>query len=325
MTAAGSARRPLRPAHTYSIVARDPESGQLGVAVQSRYFSVGSVVPWAEAGVGAVATQSFVKVDYGPRGLALMRLGLSARQALDALLEQDSMRDVRQVAMVDARGTVAIHTGAKCIGAAGHLAGDGFAVQANLMVNESVWPAMKTAYERGAGDLGDRLVAALEAAQAAGGDIRGQQSAALLVVSGERSEQPWQGRLIDLRVEDHPAPVVELKRLLRLHRAYRLLDRFDELVTRGKLEEAWSVLEQCRTLAPEADEPKLWAAVLLFASGQEDQALPLFRELFARTPALPELMPRLVRAGLLPNDPAGLERILAQRPGSQRPTVSADG
>ncbi|HWQ29053.1 MAG TPA: DUF1028 domain-containing protein, partial [Dehalococcoidia bacterium] len=212
------APRSLPPAHTYSIVARDPATGALGVAVQSHYFSVGSIVSWAEAGVGAVATQSIANVDYGPRGLALMREGLSASQALSALLENDPGRDVRQVAMVDARGGVAAHTGTRCIPAAGHLSGDGFSVQANLMANDSVWPAMRDAFERSDGELADRLLAALEAAQNAGGDIRGQQSAALLVVSGERSHEPWRGRLFDLRVEDHPEPVAELKRLVRLRR-----------------------------------------------------------------------------------------------------------
>jgi len=209
-----------RPVHTYSIVARDPQTGQLGVAVQSHYFSVGSIVTWAEAGVGAVATQSFVRVDYGPEGLDLMREGKSATETLASLVEADKDKDVRQVAMVDAHGDVSAHTGALCIKGAGHIIGDQFSVQANLMTDETIWPAMDEAYRSAQGDLVDRLVAALQAAQDAGGDIRGQQSAALLVVSGERQEKPFYGRLFDLRVEDHPRPVDELKRLVQLRRAY---------------------------------------------------------------------------------------------------------
>lgn len=306
--------RSLPPAHTYSIVARDPATGELGVAVQSHYFSVGSIVSWAEAGVGAVATQSIANVDYGPRGLALMREGLSAPQALSALLENDPGRDVRQVAMVDARGGVAAHTGARCIPAAGHLSDDGFSVQANLMANESVWPAMKDAFERSAGDLADRLLAALEAAQASGGDIRGQQSAALLVVSGERSHEPWRGRLFDLRVEDHPEPVAELKRLVRLRRAYRLADESDELMGAGRFQEARELLERALALAPENDELRFWAALALFRSGREEEALTMLREVFARGPQWAELVPRLAPLGLVPDTPGALQRLLAQRP-----------
>jgi uncharacterized Ntn-hydrolase superfamily protein len=204
--------------HTYSIVARDPRTGQIGVAVQSHYFSVGSAVPWAEAGVGAVATQAFANIDYGPQGLTLMRQGLNAAQALEILLQQDEEREIRQVALVDARGNVAVHTGGRCIASAGHATGDNFSVQANMMVDDSIWPAMKHAYERAEGDLADRMIAALEAAQEAGGDIRGQQAAAILIVSGEQ-QLPWHGRMFDLRVEDHPRPVEELKRLVSIRKA----------------------------------------------------------------------------------------------------------
>ncbi len=306
--------RTYPPVHTYSIVARDAETGQLGVAVQSHYFSVGSIVSWAEAGVGAVATQSVALVDYGPRGLALMREGLSARQALDALLANDPGRDVRQVAMVDARGTVAAHTGSRCIPAAGHVEGDGFSAQANLMVDDSVWPAMKRAFEESRGDLAERLLAALDAGQAAGGDIRGQQSAAMLVVSGERSPEPWRGRVFDLRVEDHPEPLAELRRLVRLRRAYRLADESDELLAAGDYAAARARLEEALTLAPENDELRFWAALTLFRVGEEAQALPMLREVFARGPQWAELVPRLAPLGLLPESPEALRRILAQRP-----------
>lgn len=300
------------PAHTYSIVARDPATGELGVAVQSHYFSVGSVVSWAEAGIGAVATQSIALVDYGPRGLALMREGLSARQALDALLANDPGREVRQVAMVDARGGVAAHTGSRCIPAAGHLEGDGFSVQANLMVDDAVWPAMKRAFEAAESDLADRLVAALEAAQAAGGDIRGQQSAALLVVSGERMAEPWRGRLFDLRVEDHPEPLVELRRLVRLRRAYRLADESDELLAGGKYGEAGERLASALALAPENDELRFWSALTLFRLGREAEALETLRGVFGRGPQWADLVPRLAPLGLAPQDPEALRRILAQ-------------
>ncbi len=230
-TAAGEsafARDPMM--HTYSIVARDAKTGQLGVAVQSHWFSVGPVVPWAEAGVGAVATQSLVRIDYGPLGLAAMRAGEDAKTALEKLMARDDGREVRQVAMVDSSGKVAVHTGSKCIASAGHYSGDGFSVQANLMLNDEVVPAMRAAYERATGDFADRLLATLGAAQGAGGDIRGRQSAAILIVSGERQEAPWQGRLMELRVEDHPTPVKELRRLVQLHRAYEHSNRGDELI-----------------------------------------------------------------------------------------------
>src|SRR3989440_12752975 len=215
---------PLRPAHTFSIVARDPETGELGVAVQSHWFSVGSNVAWAEAGVGAIATQSFIDPSYGRDGLDLMRGGASAEEALKSLLAKDEGRDVRQVAMIDARGRVAAHTGAKCIEAAGDHVGRNYSVQANLMSNARVWPAMARAFETTKGDLADRMLAALDAAQAAGGDIRGRQSAAIVVVTGKPTGKPWADRIFDLRVDDHPEPLKELRRLLTFQRAYKHLD-----------------------------------------------------------------------------------------------------
>lgn len=210
---------PARPVATYSIVARDPQTGDMGVAVQSHWFSVGSVVSWAEAGVGAVATQSFVDPAYGPLGLELMRAGKSAPEALAALLAADDQREVRQVGMVDATGGLATHTGTKCIPAAGSRIGSDFVVQANLMDRETVWPAMARAFESTRGDLADRLLAALDAAETEGGDIRGRQSAALLVVKGQASGAPWADRIFDLRVEDHLEPLQELRRLVLVHRA----------------------------------------------------------------------------------------------------------
>src|SRR5262245_30018631 len=211
--------KPLRPVHTYSIVARDAQTGELGVAVQSHWFAVGSIVPWAEAGVGAVATQSFVDASYGKLGLDLLRAGRAAPDALKGLLAADENRDDRQVAMIDATGKVAAHTGAKCIPATGHHVGKDFSVQANLMLRDTVWPAMAKAFESTQGDLASRMLAALEAAQQSGGDIRGKQSAALIVVAGKPSGRPWQDRVFDLRIDDHAEPVAELRRLVNLQRA----------------------------------------------------------------------------------------------------------
>ncbi|MGE0132163.1 MAG: DUF1028 domain-containing protein [Blastocatellales bacterium] len=226
-------KQPL--AHTYSIVARDTETGQLGVAVQSHWFSVGAIVPWAEAGVGAVATQSFVEPAYGPLGLTLMRAGKSAPEALKSLLAGDAQAGVRQVAMIDAQGRVAAHTGEHCIIAAGHHTGSNYSVQANLMLKDTVWGAMAKAFENTKGDLADRLLAALEAAEAEGGDIRGKQSAAIIVVSGKPTGKPWADRLFDLRVEDHSAPVTELKRLVKLQRAYTRMNTGDDLFSKNDI------------------------------------------------------------------------------------------
>src|SRR5919108_5469487 len=209
---------------TYSIVARDKETGELGVAVQSHYFQVGPVVPWAIAGVGAVATQSQVNISFGPLGLDYLKAGYSAEQVLRALLAGDSEPQGRQVAIVDANGGVAAHTGAKCIPAAGHRVGDGFSVQANLMEKDTVWDAMFEAYTASREPLAERMMAALDAAEAEGGDIRGKQSAAMLVVRGNPSGRPWEDRIIELRVEDAPDPLKELRRLLRVKRAYMALN-----------------------------------------------------------------------------------------------------
>lgn len=314
-TLAGATPPREKLVHTFSIVARDAKTGQMGVAVQSHWFSVGPIVPWGEAGVGVVATQSMVKVSYGPKGLAAMREGRSAEQALEALLADDDGRDVRQVAMLDATGRVATHTGSKCIAAAGHYRGEGFSVQANLMLNDTVWPAMRRAYESSKGDLADRLMAALQAAQDAGGDIRGRQSAAILIVDGKRHPESWQGRLLELRVEDHPTPIAELKRLVRLHRAYEHSNRGDELVEKGKFEEAMHAYANAAKLAPEVVELTFWQAVTLFGGGREDEAMDLFKKVFAAEPIWAEVVPRVVPLGLLPDDPAALKRItdLAKR------------
>src|SRR5437660_8040749 len=234
---------------TYSIVARDGETGELGVAVQSHYFQVGPVVPWALAGVGAVATQSMVNVSFGPLGVEYMRLGYTAEQALKALLAADSQPESRQVALVDAAGNVAVHTGAKCIPAAGHRTGDGFSCQANLMEKDTVWDAMHEAYNSTDAPLAERMMAALDAAEAEGGDIRGKQSAARLVVSGKPTGRSWEDRVIEIRVEDAPDPLPELRRLLRVKRAYMALNDADRGADGGDQAAAAARLEEALALA----------------------------------------------------------------------------
>jgi uncharacterized Ntn-hydrolase superfamily protein len=300
-------------AHTFSIVARDPATGQLGVAVQSHWFSVGSIVSWAEAGVGAIATQSFVDPAYGPRGLDLMRRGTAAPAALEQLVAADKQPDGRQVAMIDANGRVSAYTGKAAIAAAGHQIGPNFAVQANMMANDRVWPAMAKAFGSTTGDLADRLLAALEAAQAAGGDLRGRQSAAILVVHAKNTGRPWAGadRAFDLRVDDHPDPIGELRRLVRLQRAYGHANRGDELMTEQKVDEALKEYAAASQIAPEIQELPFWHAVTLASIGREAEAAPIFRAVFAKEPQWLELLGRLPAAGLFPNDPALLARIRA--------------
>jgi uncharacterized Ntn-hydrolase superfamily protein len=307
-------RPPL--AHTYSIVARDPKTGELGVAVQSHWFSVGSLVTWAEAGVGAVATQSFVEPSYGPKGLKLMAAGSPAPEALRLLLKEDAQPDVRQVAMVDARGNVAAHTGKLCIPAAGHHQGEGYSVQANLMLDDGVWPAMARAFETHEGDLADRMLAALEAAQEAGGDIRGRQSAAILVVRGQPTGEIWSDRVLDLRVEDHPTPLTELRRLVKLARAYRLMNSGDGHVAAERYDEALQAYAAAERLFPDNDEFIFWHAVALATIDRVKDSLPVFRRAFLMNPSWLLLVPRLVEVGLLPDDPEATEQILEMGPSS---------
>ena len=303
-----------RPVHTFSIVARDARTGEMGVAVQSHWFSVGVHVPWAEAGVGAVATQSFVDPSYGPLGLDLMRAGKSAEQALAGLLAADAKADVRQVAMVDAHGHVAVHTGARCIVAAGHHVGDGYSAQANLMRRDTVWDAMARAYETAPGDLVERLLAALEAAEKEGGDIRGRQSAAILVVRGTPTGRPWEDRLVDLRVEDHPDPVAELRRLVHLHRAYRHMDAGDLAMEKNDVQAASNEYGAAEAMAPENAEMLFWHAVTMAAAGQVEAARPLLGRAYAMDPNWRTLVERLPRAGLLPDDPRLVEQLMGIAP-----------
>lgn len=301
-------------AHTFSIVARDPESGEMGVAVQSHWFSVGSVVTWAEAGVGAVATQALVEVSYGPLGLNLMRAGKSAPDALASLLATDEQRELRQVAMVDAKGQIAAHTGARCIADAGHETGEGFSVQANMMACPDIWPAMARAYRETAGDLAERLMAAMEAGQAVGGDIRGKQSAAILIVKPVSTDRPWADTVMELRVEDHTEPIHELRRLVHLHRAYQRMNRGDELLGTEKVEEALQEYRAAAEMVPDIAELPFWHAVTLADMGRVDEALPIFQDVFARNADWAELLTRLPPAGLLRDDAEMIQRILALAP-----------
>jgi len=303
---------PRRPVATYSIVARDPDTGEMGVAVQSHWFSVGGIVPWAEPGVGAVATQSLVDPAYGPIGLKMMRMGRTAPSALASILAGDDGRALRQVAMVDASGRIAAHTGEKCIDMAGHVVDEKrqFSVQANLMEKDTVWDAMAEAYRTGEGDLAERLLQALEAAQAEGGDIRGRQSAAILIVAAEPTGKPWVDRIFDLRVEDHPEPVGELRRLVRIRRAYLHMNAGDAALEEGDFERALQEYAAAEQYAPEIVEVTFWHAVTLASVGRVEESLPLFRKVFEQEPIWKDLVPRLVEPGILPDDRALIERIV---------------
>lgn len=287
---------------TYSIVARDQATGELGVAVQSHYFQVGPVVPWALAGVGAVATQSRVNISFGPLGIEYMRLGYTAEQALKALLAADVQPESRQVALVDAAGNVAVHTGPKCIPAAGHRAGDGFSCQANLMENDTVWDAMHDAYLATDAPLAERMMAALEAAEKEGGDIRGRQSAAMLVVTGKPTGHSWEDRVIDLRVEDAPEPLAELRRLLHIKRSYMALNEAEALSEKGQKEAALAALRGATEMAPDMVEIQFWAGLSLAEEGRLDEGAELMMRAVRKDRRWIETVNRLVAAGQITSE-----------------------
>jgi uncharacterized Ntn-hydrolase superfamily protein len=257
---------------TYSIVARDSATGHLGVAVQSAWFAVGHIVPWVNAGVGVVATQASAEPSYGPRGLSLMRAGLSASTTLQVLLDLDAEREHRQVAMVDASGSLAVHTGARCIRHAEHATGDQVSCQGNILAVPGIPARMLAAYESTSGELVDRLVAALRAAQAAGGDARGQQSAALLVVSGEGRKDLFTDRLFDIRIDDHPTPVDEVVRVLDVQRAYRLLDLSEARVIEGDPTAAADLVRRAVDLMHTDANIVLFGAMTMLSAGRADEA-----------------------------------------------------
>jgi uncharacterized Ntn-hydrolase superfamily protein len=305
---------PVRPVTTYSIVARDPETGQLGVAVQSHWFSVGSVVPWVKAGVGAIATQSLTDVTYGPLGLELMQAGKTAEQALNGLLATDPHPEWRQVGMISASGNQAVHTGRHCIREAGHVMDDNFIVMANLMEKNTVWQAMADAFRNSPGDLAERMMAALEAAQAEGGDIRGRQSAAMVIVRGTSTGADYNDRIVDLRIDDNPNPLRELRRLITLNRAYLMMNEGDEKMVAQDMQGAMEAYNRAMELAPDVTEIKYWTALTMFAEGLEIEALEIFTEVFAREPVWADVTRRLPAAGLLINDAGELDRILSVAP-----------
>ena len=282
----------------------------MGVAVQSHWFSVGTIVSWAEAGVGAIATQSFVNASFGPRGLEMLKSGMSAQQVVDSLLASDEGREFRQLAIIDSKGNAASFTGKKCIQPAGNIVGDNFSVQANLMINDKVWPAMADAFKNTKGPLAERMIAALEAGQKAGGDIRGKQSAALLVVKGKSSGKVWEDRLIDLRVDDSAEPIKELKRLLKVHRAYDHMNAGDLAVEKNDMQLALKEYSTAEEMFPDNAEMKYWHAVALANNGKVDESLSIFREVFNMDENYRTLTPRLIDPGLLTVSEKDLKRIM---------------
>ena len=290
---------------TYSIVARDTLSGELGVAVQSHWFSVGAIVSWARPGVAAVATQANAEVAYGPRALDLIEGGAGAQEALSQLLAQDPSAASRQVAVVDHRGEVAVHTGEEAIAFAGHITGEAVSCQANIMADERVWPAMIQAFQDTEGGLTARLLSALDAAEVAGGDIRGRQSAAILVVPAEGER--W-AKVVDLRVDDHDEPLIELRRLVRLNEAYELASQGDELIGQGRHELAAELFQQASALAPENHELLFWAGLGAAEAGDLDTGVQRVRAAIELQPGWLELLKRLTPA-TAPTAAAILERI----------------
>lgn len=297
-------------AHTYSIVARDSKTGQLGIGVQSHAFASGAIVPWAEAGVGAVATQATADTNYGRLGLALMKAGKTSTQALAALIAADPRSSVRQVAMIDGTGQVAAHTGKRCIASAGHHAGAGFSVQGNLLRSSGVWESMAKAYTSSEGDFSERLLRALEAGQDAGGDIRGMQSAALVVVPGPND--PLKREMVtNLRVDDNDQPLVELRRLLTIQRGQEWYVQAVHAVETGDMTLADQHFERLRGLVVGTREPLFWYAVTLTEHGFLEKALPVFALVFAVEPVWHSVIDRLVVSGDFPDDPSAISKVKA--------------
>ncbi|NNE43705.1 MAG: DUF1028 domain-containing protein [Gemmatimonadetes bacterium] len=303
----GSVAPPVAEA-TYSIVARDPETGQVGAAVQSHWFSVARVI-WVEPGLGAVATQSLVDWTYGPAGLDLLRLGRSSSKALEGLLASDTAPYFRQVAILDLDGEIVAHTGDRCIAEAGHHVGENYSVQANLMHHDTVPAAMADAFETTEGDLAEKLMAALEAAEAQGGDIRGQQSAALLVAGPENTGRPWEDYLFDLRIEDHAEPVKEMRRLIRVARAYEAMDEGDKALEEEDVDGAARAYRRAAELAPGNPEVLFWHAVSLANEGHLDRAEEVLAEVYEMDETWRELPARLVAPGILTIEPAEVGRL----------------
>jgi uncharacterized Ntn-hydrolase superfamily protein len=296
--------------HTYSIVARDTVTGEMGVAVQSHWFSVGSIVTWGKAGVGVVATQSFVNPSFGPRGLSLLENGLSPKMAVENLLALDKGREVRQLAILNVHGNVDAFTGKNCIEAAGHIVGNNFSVQANLMDKNTVWSAMAKAFKNSKGSLAERMLIAMEAAQAEGGDIRGKQSAAILVVKAKSTGNSWEDRVVDLRVEDHKNPIQEMRRLLNIHTAYEYMNKGDVAVEEGNFKLAKNLYKKAQQLNPKNLEMKFWYAITLANNGEINEAKNILQPIFKKNSKWKELIPRLVQPKLLLISDEDLKEIL---------------
>ena len=299
-------------AHTFSIVARDPVTGEMGVAVQSHWFSVGTVVSWAEAGVGAVATQSFVNKSFGIRGLSLLKKGLTSQQVVDSLLKDDEGKEVRQLAIVDNNGNVAVYTGKDCIQYASHIKGNQFSVQANMMLGDQVTNAMAAAFEKNAAkSLAERMLLALNAAQAVGGDIRGQQSAAIIIVPARSDGKPWDERTVDLRVDDSKEAVIEISRLYKVHMAYEHMNKGDLAVEKNDMTTAMNEYNAAMKMFPANLEMQYWTAVTLANNKEMQKAIPIFKKVFAGNKNWKELTRRLPQVKLLTVSDADLKGILA--------------
>ena len=291
-------------AHTYSIVAMDEKTGEMAVGVQSHWFSVGTIVSWGKSGVGVVATQSFVNPAYGPEGIKLMESGVSAEDALTKLVSEDESRDYRQAAMLDINGSVKAFTGEKCIVDAGQYIGKNFSVQANMMLNDKVVPAMKKAFEENSElSLAERIIKVFEAAEESGGDIRGKQSAALLVVGPEKTDNEWQDKKIDLRVDDSENPVKEIKRLLKVHRAYEHMNKGDLAIEHGDMEEALVEYGSADALFPDNLEMKFWKAVALLNNSRLKEAKEIFKYVIERNENWEKLLLRLPGSNLISISP----------------------
>lgn len=296
--------------HTYSIVARDSVTGDIGVAVQSHWFSVGSVVTYGKAGVGVVATQSLVNPSYGPKGLALMEQGLSPQQSLDALLANDTGEMYRQVAFLNTKGELATHTGALCIDEAGHRQGKNFSVQANMMLKNTVWDAMANAFENTKGTLSERILAALNAAENEKGDIRGKQSAAILIVKGEATGNSWEDTVMDLRVEDSENPIGELERLVKIHKAYDFMNQGDLAMEAGDSKKAEELYLNAQKLFPDNLEMQFWYAINLLNNKEFEKAKPLLTSIFKKDPNWKTLTGRLIKSQLLVISSSELEKVM---------------
>ena len=297
-------------AHTFSIVAFDPVSGDMGIAVQSHWFSVGNTVSWGEAGVGVIATQALVNFNYGNDGLKLLKEGKRSKEVMDILLKNDPGREMRQVAILDKFGNIAVNTGQTCVNAAGHKKGLFYSVQANFASDSTVWNKMSNAYEKHKGTMVEKMISALESAENAGGDVRGRQSASILVVRGKATGKPWLDRKIDLRVDDSDDPIGELKRLYKVHMAYQAFNHGNSALMKGNIDDADYYFNLASKLYPDNVEMTFWYAVELVNLGYLDKSIPYFKKIFDKEPSWKNVvLPKIVEAGILNVEPKILEKI----------------